>query len=61
MILNRKMRASFSADSALFDKLNVLDIYKRDSFHITRFLFSYTHNILPTSFLRLFVQSNAIH
>jgi len=45
----------------LFAQLNVLDIYKLNSFCIAKFMFSYTHGLLPSPFLHLFVRSSDLH
>ncbi len=45
----------------LFHELNLLDIYKINSLHIGKFMFSYHNKLLPSSFLKLFTPSNQIH
>ncbi len=39
----------------------LLDIYKINSLHIGKFMFSHYNKLLPSSFLKLFTPSNRIH
>jgi hypothetical protein len=34
----------------LFTQLKILDIYKINTFHVAKFMFSYHHRLLPPSF-----------
>ena len=45
----------------LFAQLNILDIFKVNSFHTAKFMFSYHHRLLPSPFLNLFLTSGQIH
>ena len=45
----------------LFSKLKVLDIYSIYSFSVATFMYSYHHNLLPSSFRNLFLSSNQVH
>ena len=45
----------------LFSKLKVLDIYSIYSFSVATFMYSYHHNLLPSSFRNLFWSSNQVH
>ena len=45
----------------LFSKLKVLDIYSINSFSVATFMYSYLHNLLPSSFCNLFLSSNQVH
>ena len=47
--------------SLLFSKLKVLDIYSINSFSVATFVYSYHHNLLPSSFRNLFLSSNQVH
>jgi hypothetical protein len=45
----------------LFSKLKILNIYQLNSFYIGKFMFSYHNQLLPPSFLNLFITNNEIH
>ena len=45
----------------LFVQLNILDIFKLNSFYTAKFMFSYHHRLLPSPFLNLFLTSGQIH
>ena len=45
----------------LFAQLNILDIFKVNSFDIAKFMFSYHHRLLPSPFLNLCLTSSQIH
>ena len=45
----------------LFSKLKVLDIYSIYSFSVATFMYSYHHNLLPSSFRNFFLSSNQVH
>ena len=45
----------------LFSKRKVLDIYTINSFSVATFMYSYHHNLLPSSFRNLFLTSNQVH
>ena len=47
--------------SQSFSKLKVLDIYSINSFSVATFMYSYHHNLLPSSFRNLFLSSNQVH
>ena len=54
--------SGFSAHTApLFNKLNLLDIYKINSLHTGRFMFCYHNKLLPPCFLNLFNASKQVH
>ena len=55
-------KAHYIANTApLFSKLKVLDIYSINSFSEATFMYSYHHNLLPSSFRSLFFSSNQVH
>ena len=55
-------KAHYLANTApLFRNLKVLDIYSIDSFSVATFMYSYHHNLLPSSFRNLFLSSNQVH
>ena len=57
-------KAHYLANTApLFSKLKVPDIYSINSFLVATFVYSYHHNLLPSSFCNLFLSicSNQIH
>ena len=45
----------------LFSQLKVLDIFSINSFSVATFMYSYHHNLLPSSFRDLFLSSNQVH
>ena len=45
----------------LFSQLKVLDIFSINSFSVATFMYSYHHNLLPSSFRDLFLSSNKSH
>ena len=45
----------------LFAQLNILDIFKVNSFYIAKFMFSYHQRLLPSPFLNLFPTGGQIH
>ena len=45
----------------LFSKIKVLDIYSINSFSVATFMYSYHHNLLPSSLRNLFLSSNQVH
>ena len=45
----------------LFSQLKVLDIFSMNSFFVATFMYSYHHNLLPSSFHDLFLSSNQVH
>ena len=45
----------------LFSQLKVLDIFSINSFFVATFMYSYHHNLLPSSFRDLFLSSNQVH
>ena len=45
----------------LFSQLKVLDIFSINSFSVATFMYSYHHNLLPSSFHDLFLSSNQVH
>ena len=54
--------APYRAHSAPhFAQLKLLDIYKLNSFHTAKFMFSYIHSLLPPPFLHLFTRNNKFH
>ena len=54
--------APYRAHSApIFAQLKLLDIYKLNSFYTAKFMFSYTHSLLPPPFLHLFNRNNNFH
>ena len=50
-----------SLSAPLFTKLKVTDIYSINSFSVAKFMYSYHHNLLPSSFCNLFLSSNQVH
>ena len=46
--------------ASLLSQLKVLDIFSINSFSVTTFLYSYHHNLLPSSFSDLFL-NNQVH
>ena len=55
-------KAHYLANTApLFSQLKVLDIYSINSFSVATFMYSYHHNLLPSSFHYLFLSSNQVH
>ena len=55
-------KAHYLANTApLFSLLKVLDIFSINSFSAATFLYSYHHNLLPSSFHDLFLSSNQVH
>ena len=45
----------------LFGKLKVLHTYNINSFSVATFMYSYRHNLLPSSFRHLVLSSNQVH
>ena len=45
----------------LFSQLKVLDMFSINSFSVATFMYSYHHNLLPSSFRDLFLSSNQGH
>ena len=45
----------------LFSQLKVLDIFSINSFSVATFMYSYHHNLLPSTFRDLFLSSNQVH
>ena len=45
----------------LFSHLKVLDMFSINSFSVATFMYSYHHNILPSSFHDLVLSSNQVH
>ena len=45
----------------LFSQLKVLDIFSINSFSVATFMYSYHHNLWPSSFHDLFLSSNQVH
>ena len=55
-------KSDYLAHSApLFSRLNVLDIYQVNSFHVGKFMYKYQNRLLPSIFLDLFQTSSQIH
>ena len=55
-------KAHYLANTApLFSQLKVLDIFSINSFSVATFMYSYHHNLLPSSFRDLFLSSNQVH
>ena len=55
-------KAQYLANTApLFSQLKVLDIFSINSFSVATFMYSYHHNLLPSSFRDLFLSSNQVH
>ena len=55
-------KAHYLANTApLFSQLKVLDINSINSFSVATFMYSYHHNLLPSSFRDLFLSSNQVH
>ena len=55
-------KAHYLANTApLFSQLKVLDIFSINSFSVATFMYSYHHNLLPSSFHDLFLSSNQVH
>ena len=55
-------KAHYLANTApLFSQLKVLDIFSINSFSVATFMYSYHHNLLPSSFRDLFLNSNQVH
>ena len=55
-------KAHYLAHTApLFSQLKVLDIFSINSFSVATFMYSYHHNLLPSSFRDLFLSSNKSH
>ena len=55
-------KAHYLANTApLFSQLKVLDIFSINSFSVATFMYSYHHNLLPSSFRDLFLSSNQGH
>ena len=55
-------KSDYLAHSApLFSRLNVLDIYQVNSFHVGKFMYKYQNCLLPSIFLDLFQTSSQIH
>ena len=55
-------KAHYLANTApLFSQLKVLDIFSINSFTVATFMYSYHHNLLPSSFHDLFLSSNQVH
>ena len=55
-------KAHYLANTAsLFSQLKVLDIFSINSFSVATFMYSYHHNLLPSSFRDLFLSSNEVH
>ena len=55
-------KSNYLAHSApLFSRLNVLDIYQVNSFHVGKFMYKYQNRLLPSIFLDLFQTSSQIH
>ena len=55
-------KAHYLANTApLFSKLKVLAIHSINSFSVATFVYSYHHNLLPSSFGNLFLSSNQVH
>ena len=54
--------SDFSAHTVpLFNKLNLLDIYKINSIHTGRFMFCYHNKLLPPCFFNLFNANKQVH
>ena len=45
----------------IFSQLKVLDMFSITSFSVATFMYSYHHNLLPSSFRDLFLSSNQVH
>ena len=45
----------------LFSQLKFLEIFSINSFSVATFMYSYHHNLLPSSFRNLFSSSNQVH
>ena len=45
----------------LFSLFKVLDIFSINSFSVATFMYSYHHNLFPSSFHDLFLSSNQVH
>ena len=59
---NTKLSLYYHAHSApLFAKFKILDIFNITTFHIAKFMFSYHHLLLPSSFLVLFITGGEVH
>ena len=55
-------KSDYLAHSApLFSRLNVLDIYQVNSFHVGKSIYKYQNRLLPSIFLDLFQTSSQIH
>ena len=55
-------KSDYLAHSApLFSRLNVLNIYQVNSFHVGKFMYKYQNRLLPSIFLDLFQTSSQIH
>jgi hypothetical protein len=54
--------SDFLAHTApLFQRLKILDIYKINSFFTGKFMYFYYKQLLPPTFLHLFIKSNEVH
>ena len=61
-IVQALTNSDFHAHTApLFIQLKILDIYKINTFHVAKFMFSYHHRLLPPSFHNLFITSHQVH
>ena len=61
-IVRLTTKAHYLANTAsLFSQLKVLDIFSINSFSVATFMYSYHHNLLPSSFRDLFLSSNEVH
>ena len=65
LLQKRALRVIANSDyrthlAPLFIHLNILDIYKVNSFHIAKFMFLYNQRLLPWFFLDLFLTSTRV-
>jgi hypothetical protein len=61
-IVRALTNSDFRAHTApLFTQLKILDIYKINTSHVAKFMFSYHHRLLPPSFHNLFNTSHQVH
>ena len=62
----RAVRAITNSDylahsAPLFAKLGIMDIFQINSFQISKFMFYYHNELLPSMFLNLFEPSRQVH
>ena len=60
-IVRALTNSHFRAHTPLFTQLKFLDIYKINTFHVAKFMFSYHHRLLPPYFHNLFITSHQLH